>query len=374
VHEPLRPNDPRRLGRYELIGRLGQGGQGIVYLGRDESGREAAVKVLQFRPERHLDDRRRFEREVRALQRLNERCTAPILDYNLDAESPYLVSEYVNGPSLRRHVAERGPLSSVDVVELAINTLAALRAVHAADVVHRDISPHNILLGPDGPRLIDFGVAKVLSGSDSTTLELMANQAFMSPEHSRRDEYIGHSSDIYSWALTMLYAAGGYEPTPRPRDRILKLDAVPDSLSVLLKECLAEERTDRPSADALCQRMVESGMTVAHGVPDDWTTEHLTPGVPNDKTRTAPTVVGDPVWYLRWWVPYAGAPLVTGGLCTVYVGLFHEPFERVLPASAGLLVALFLLFAIAIDPARHEVVSYGDERPPKPTHPRSLSD
>jgi serine/threonine protein kinase len=369
VHTPLKPHDPPAVGRYTLIGRLGEGGQGVVYLADDGSGRKVAVKVLHDTPERYLEARRRFSREVRALQLLNERCTAPILDFNLDARQPYLVSEYVEGRSLWHRVKDYGPLGQVDVVELAVKTMAALHAVHAAHIVHRDLSPSNVLLGPDGPRLIDFGVAKLLGRSDSTTIEPMGNPSFMSPEQFN-GEPAWRSSDIYSWALTILFAAGGYEPVAGA-DRQLDVSKVNGRLGGFLESCLTKERADRPDAETLWQKMMVSGMAAAHGVSGDTTTTPVTLGLPEEEAMPVSTVVDRPAWYLRWWLPYPASALITILLCTIYLGALQEPLVPVLLASAGELVVLFLLFAVALDPARHRSVNLGDGRLRKPRPPRS---
>jgi serine/threonine protein kinase len=371
VHTPLEPHDPHAVGRYTLIGRLGEGGQGVVYLAENGSGRKVAVKVLHDKPERYLNDRRRFAREVRALQQLNERCTAPILDFNLDAKQPYLVSEYVDGPSLWHRVKNFGPLGQVEMVELAVKTMAALHAVHTARIVHRDLSPSNVLLGPDGPRLIDFGVAKVLGRSDSTTLEPMGNPGFMSPEQFG-GELIGLSSDIYSWALTILFAAGGYQPVANP-DRHVDVSKVSNRLGEFLESCLTKERADRPDTETLWRKMTQSGMAAAHGVPEDTTTTPATLALPEEQAMPVSTVVDVPAWYMRWWLPYPASALITVLLCTIYIGVFRAPLVPVLLASAGELVALFLLLAITLDPARHRSVNLGDARLRKPRHLRSRS-
>src|SRR4051812_39032395 len=157
---PLHAWDPERLGGLLLLGKIGQGGQGVVYLGVDRDGTQVAVKVLY---EHTVDDprhRARFAREVAAAGRVASFCTAKLLDADLDGPTPYIVSEYVNGPTLQKLVAVNGPLKGDDLYRLALGVATALTVIHQAGIVHRDLKPENVVLGPDGPRVIDFGLAR----------------------------------------------------------------------------------------------------------------------------------------------------------------------------------------------------------------------
>ncbi|NUR26785.1 MAG: phosphotransferase, partial [Catenulispora sp.] len=154
---PLRSSDPGRIGEYELIGRIGGGGMGDVFLGRSRGGRLAAVKVVR---DLLADDprfRARFRREVAAARRVGGAYTAAVLDANPDAERPWLATAYIDGPSLAGKVHDDGPLSTDDVRRLGSGLAEALRDNHRAGLVHRDLKPDNVLLADDGPRLIDFG-------------------------------------------------------------------------------------------------------------------------------------------------------------------------------------------------------------------------
>src|SRR5713226_7989773 len=156
---PLRDSDPREVGGYRLLGRLGEGGQGVVFLALGSTGTQAAVKLLP--PTTDPQVRSRFLKEVAAAQQVAGFCTAQVLDAGIFERRPFIVSEYVNGPSLVEVVEQLGPRSGAALERIAVATLTALGAVHAAGMVHRDFKPANVLLGPDGPVVIDFGLATV---------------------------------------------------------------------------------------------------------------------------------------------------------------------------------------------------------------------
>src|SRR5687767_6999373 len=152
---PLQPGDPSRLGDYSVAGRLGEGGQGVVYLGHGPGGERVAIKLLRARLDRDGKAHLRFAREVAIAERVAPFCTARVITADLLGETPYVVSEYVEGPSLQESVRGDGPLAGAALDRLAINTATALAAVHEAGIVHRDFKPGNVLLAPDGPRVID---------------------------------------------------------------------------------------------------------------------------------------------------------------------------------------------------------------------------
>src|SRR5919197_935956 len=188
---PLQPGDPTRLGHWELLGRLGEGGQGVVYLGRylgratdtgadvgtgadsdsgADSGADGRVAIKLLHAELALDAaaRERFVRELTAATKVARFCTAQVYEADVAGDRPYIVSEYVPGPSLHALVQQEGPRTGAVLERLAVGTATALVAIHPAGVVHRDFKPHNVLLGPDGPRVIDFGSARALDGSTIT--------------------------------------------------------------------------------------------------------------------------------------------------------------------------------------------------------------
>ena len=170
---PLNPRDPRQAGPYELIGRLGAGGQGVVYLGRDEQGRWVAVKVINVDLHQHPAAKSQFTKEIAAARRVAPFCTAQILFADVDGDLPYVVSEFIEGVTLQRHVREQGPIGGNALHRLAVGTATALAAIHQSDVVHCDLKPDNVILGADGPRVIDFGIARALDVTETMTNRIM---------------------------------------------------------------------------------------------------------------------------------------------------------------------------------------------------------
>ncbi|GAA2730221.1 protein kinase domain-containing protein [Actinocorallia aurantiaca] len=246
---PLGPGDPRRLGEYDLVRRLGEGGQGTVYLGIGPDGGKVAVKVLKG----HTDPatQRRLAREFEVLKRVNPFCTARLISY----EDGHIVSEYVDGPSLQERVQAQGALRGGELVRLAIGTASALAAIHDAGVVHRDFKPANVLLGPDGPRVVDFGIARPLDAGSSVTASV-GTPGYLAPE-LLRGESVTAASDLFSWAATIVYAATGAHPFGAESvaliyQRILThepdLSAVPPELLPLVRACLAKDPAARPDA------------------------------------------------------------------------------------------------------------------------------
>ncbi|GGO79140.1 serine/threonine protein kinase [Nonomuraea cavernae] len=264
--EPLTllPEDPAAVGPYHLVGRLGTGGQGVVYAGRGPDGALVAVKLLHS----HLitDDgaRTRFLREVRTARRVAPFCTAQMLDSGFVGARPYIVSEFVDGPSLQESVKENGPRGAAALQRLAINTATALAAIHAAGVVHKDFKPGNVLLGPDGPVVIDFGIAKALDLSQSVVnSQPIGSPAYMAPEQIAGGA-VGPPADLFSWAATMYYAATGrraFDGDGIPATLHAVLQTEPDlspfegPLRRLLQECLAKDQARRPTAAQVVEHL-----------------------------------------------------------------------------------------------------------------------
>ncbi|MFC5744236.1 serine/threonine-protein kinase [Actinomadura rugatobispora] len=260
----LRSGDPERLGPYALIGRVGEGGQGTVFLAEDGRGGRVAVKLLHA--ELTADDkaRARFLRELEVAKRVAPFCTAQVIDADATGDRPYIVSEYVPGPSLNQLVTEQGPLSGAALERLAVGTATALAAIHQAEIIHRDFKPHNVLIGSDGPRVIDFGVARAISGSTTLTSKVIGTPSYMAPEQLQGDE-IGTAADVFCWAATLAFAATGEPPfgqdtIPAVINRILhrepELGDLDGPLRALVVDCLSKEAAGRPDARQLLMRLL----------------------------------------------------------------------------------------------------------------------
>ncbi|MCD0450950.1 serine/threonine protein kinase [Actinocorallia sp. API 0066] len=253
---PLRPEDPRRIGPYTVLNRLGEGGQGVVYLGRDREGQPVAVKVLRGGPAASAKARGRFIKEAGAASRVEAPQVAKVLDAKVTAERPYIVSEYVPGPTLQDEVAASGPLKGPELHKIALRTAVGLAAIHRAQVVHRDFKPGNVVLGRRGAKVIDFGVARLLDGRTPTTSHAVGTPAYMSPEQVE-DLHVGPKSDVFSWGATMVYAATGRPPfgggpsgavMRRITDREPDLGELRGGLRGLVARCLDKEPDARPTA------------------------------------------------------------------------------------------------------------------------------
>ena len=270
----LRATDPREVGAYRLLGRLGEGGQGVVFLAEGPTETMAAVKLLP--PTTDPQVRSRFLKEVAAAQRVARFCTAQVLDAGIFERRPFIVSEFVSGPSLVEIVEQFGPRSGAALERIAVATLTALGAVHAAGMVHRDFKPANVLLGPDGPVVIDFGLAAVpgmttvLSGETT-----MGTPAFMSPEQLAGTR-VTAAADMWSWAVTMVFAGTGELPfsgasLTAAAYAILhtepRIGRLPEPLASLVHRCLDKNPAGRPSAYDVLGELVASGARLVGPMP-----------------------------------------------------------------------------------------------------------
>lgn len=214
-HPSPDPDDPgthARLGPYRLVQRLGEGGMGVVHLGLDRHGRAVAVKVLRSHVAHDPDARRRLAREVDTLGRIRSPFVAPVVDADVDGDTPYVVTRFIDGPALDTHVAARGPLPPPELHRLADGLAQALEAIHAADVVHRDVKPGNVLLVDGDPVLIDFGIAHVVDDVRLTSVGLvMGTPGYLAPEVVHGDD-VTDATDWWGWAATTAFAASGTPP------------------------------------------------------------------------------------------------------------------------------------------------------------------
>ncbi|MEV1063493.1 serine/threonine-protein kinase [Streptomyces sp. NPDC050263] len=266
---PLVPDDPSHIGAYRLLGRLGAGGMGRVYLGRAPGGRIVAVKLVHAELARQTEFRERFAREVTAARRVGGEWTAAVLDADTDAEVPWVATGYVAGPSLESVVSEGyGPLPPASARALAHRLALALASIHDAGLVHRDLKPSNILLTVDGPRVIDFGIARALDtvtgGGLTRTGALIGSPGFMSPEQVR-GERVTKASDVFALGSVLAYAATGRMPFGSSEIglhavmyRIAQdepdLSELPEELVALVRDCLAKEPGERPAVKDIVER------------------------------------------------------------------------------------------------------------------------
>ncbi|TDD70350.1 hypothetical protein E1293_34870 [Actinomadura darangshiensis] len=261
--DPLEPGDPERIGEFWLSGRLGAGGQGVVYDAYGPDGARVAVKVLHGAQE-SPKELQAMAAEARAAQRVASFCTARILQVRLEPPRPYIVSEHIDGLSLQAAVRGTGDrperrFTGDDLHRLGIGIATALTAIHRAKVVHRDLKPGNVLLGPDGPRLIDFGIARVLDTRSATQSGFAGTLPYMAPEvYAGRPA--GAEADVFAWGAIMVFAATGEhafkgftlpEIAHRVRTHEPDLDALPGTLRPLVAAALAKDPMARPPASAV---------------------------------------------------------------------------------------------------------------------------
>ncbi|MER7468006.1 serine/threonine protein kinase [Streptomyces sp. NPDC097981] len=264
--QPLEAGEPRTIGAYRLLGRLGSGGMGRVYLGRSAGGRTVAVKIVHPHFASDEEFRARFRREVEAARRVGGEWTAPVLDADPEAPVPWVATGYVAGPSLGAAVAAHGPLPETSVRAVGEGLARALAAVHGLGLVHRDVKPSNVMLTLDGPRLIDFGIARATDGTASLTSAgvSIGSPGYMSPEQILGKGVTG-AADVFSLGSVLAFAATGRPPFTGDNSATLlykvvheppDLDAVPaGGLRELIASCLAKAPADRPAPDAVARAL-----------------------------------------------------------------------------------------------------------------------
>ena len=267
--DPLKAGDPAAVGRYRLIGRLGEGGMGRVFLGVSPGGRQVAVKLIHSSHATDRQFRERFTREIEAARKVGGFHTASVVDADPTADPPWMVTALIHGSSLAEAVRERGPFSLDAVCALGAGLAEGLAAIHACGLVHRDLKPSNVILAEDGPRIIDFGIARATGASRMTTAGMVVGTySYMSPEQVR-GETAGPASDVFSLGCTLAFAATAQSPfgddsiitvvyriTSEPPD----LSHVPldRGLRQLIGECLAKNPADRPSLNDILTRLTQT--------------------------------------------------------------------------------------------------------------------
>ncbi|MEU0456072.1 serine/threonine-protein kinase [Streptomyces sp. NPDC006129] len=357
---PLDVDEPTAVGPYRLLGRLGSGGMGRVYLGRSAGGRTVAVKIVH--PHFALDDefRARFRREVDAARRVGGAWTAPVLDADPEARVPWVATAYAAGPSLSAAVADVGPLPAPTVRALGAGLAEALAAVHELGLVHRDVKPSNVLLTLDGPLLIDFGIARATDGTASLTSTgvSIGSPGYMSPE-----QILGHgvtgAADVFSLGAVLTYAATGAPPFPGDSSAALlykvvheepELGALDGELRDLTAACLTKAPAARPTPTEVARRLAPDG--AARLVAGGWlpgalveqvsrSAVHLLnleatgPGAP--EAPSGPIAFSGPSLPIAFSSPSVGAPETAGGggVGGGDAGVFGPPPAMPAPAEGG---------------------------------------
>src|SRR5579864_6294444 len=271
----LRESDPREIGGYRLLGRLGEGGQGVVFLAVGPNGTRTAVKLLPSTTDPQV--RSRFLKEFAAAQRVARFSTAQVLDAGFFERRPFIVSEYVDGPSLVEVVEQDGPRTGPALERIAVATLTALGAVHAVGMVHRDFKPGNVLLGPDGPVVIDFGLAAVpgMTTTGPSGQVALGTPAFMAPE-ALAGTRVTAAADMWSWAVTMAFAGTGELPFKGESLTAVAfailhsepdIGRLPEPLGSLVHRCLNKDPAVRPSARGALSELVAAGARLMGPMP-----------------------------------------------------------------------------------------------------------
>ncbi|SDI85612.1 serine/threonine-protein kinase [Nonomuraea jiangxiensis] len=286
---PLRPTDLREIGPYRLLGRLGEGGMGTVFLARAPTGRFVALKVVKAEFANQEGFAARFHAEVENARRVASFCTAQVLDNgNTGDGRPYMVTEYIAGTPLSDQITQYGALEPGPLHGVALGVAAALAAIHVAGLVHRDLKPANVILSLSGPRVIDFGIARALDRDTGFTLsgELLGSPGWWAPEQVR-GQTVSPAADIFAWGCLVAYSGNGRHPFGRGdpitlATRVLNnppdLGVLPAPLDELVRRATAMEPHLRPTAQELLIALVGGSAPAAADVepPTLVATEMLT--------------------------------------------------------------------------------------------------
>ncbi|MFD7411622.1 serine/threonine-protein kinase [Kitasatospora purpeofusca] len=294
--EPLEADDPQWVGEYRVLGRLGSGGMGRVYLGRTTGGRTVAVKLVHRDLAGDPEFRARFRQEVAAARRVGGVWTAPVLDADTESGHPWVATGYVAGPALTTAVREFGPLPDPAVRALGVGLTEALAHVHGLGLVHRDVKPSNVLLALDGPRLIDFGITRALDATAGLTRsgQVFGSPGFMSPEQANGLP-AGPAGDVFSLGAVLAFAATGTMPfgsgvsAPVLLYRVLHeepdLSGLSGPLYAVVRACLAKDPAARPSPGQLRRFLDGDGAAAARLGRGDWLPPGLAAAVGRDAVQ-----------------------------------------------------------------------------------------
>ncbi|MGD0604307.1 MAG: serine/threonine-protein kinase [Streptosporangiaceae bacterium] len=273
--EALRPWDPEMIGSYVVLGRLGAGSMGQVYLGRSPAGRLVAVKTIKVELAEEAGFRTRFSQEVAAARKVSGVFTAAVVEADPDADLPWLATAYVPAPTLSRMIQVCGPLPVRTVNWLAAGCAEALESIHGAGLVHQDLKPSNVLVAPDGPRVIDFGVARAAGRMELTASRgAVGTPAYMAPEQARDPHQASVASDVYALGATLLFAATGHPPylgasvldvLARLATEEPDLSGLPAELTSLITACLHRVPRERPTSSAVLAQLGQFTEAQAYG-------------------------------------------------------------------------------------------------------------
>ncbi|MEU5315629.1 serine/threonine-protein kinase [Streptomyces sp. NPDC021056] len=266
---PLHKDDPKSVGGYKLVDRLGSGGMGVVYWGRSRSGRDVAVKVVHAQYAEDKVFRARFRHEIESVRKVSGAFTAPVVDADPEATRPWMATQYVPGSSLAERIRDHGALKGAELRRLALGLVEALEDIHRAGVVHRDLKPANVLMAEDGPRVIDFGISRAAENHQTLTEtgQMIGTPPFMSPEQFTDARTVGPASDVFSLAALLVFSATGRGPFDADSPYLTAfrvvheapgLDGVPQPLRTVLERCLVKEAADRPRLDVLAKEFAEA--------------------------------------------------------------------------------------------------------------------
>ena len=349
----LGPGDPASVGPYRMLGRLGAGGMGQVYLAKSPGGRLVAIKLIRPELAEERGFRSRFSSEISAAKNVSGIYTAAVVDADADTDLPWMATVYVPGPSLTDAVEDNGPLPVKSVLALAAGLAEALQAIHRVGLVHRDLKPSNVLLAADGPRVIDFGISLALERSMMTaTGMVMGSPGFMSPEQARGRREVGAPTDVFSLGAVLAFAATGNSPfgvgpTPALLYRVVneppELEPVPARLRPLVEQCLAKEPADRPTpAEILASLSDDVGVLTGEWLPPT-ITETMARYSPTLPTPLPPPLEEQQHSSAVPGVVAAGAAAAAGALAAdaehgpASGAIGYEPttLERVVPAPAA---------------------------------------
>ncbi|WP_165970381.1 PQQ-binding-like beta-propeller repeat protein [Actinomadura sp. 6K520] len=342
----VRAGDPERLGRYRIVGRLGGGGMGTVFLALSPGGRAVAVKVVRAELAEDAGFRRRFVREVEAARQVSGFFTAAVVDADPEGTPPWLATEYVPGVSLEAAVAAYGAWPEGTVLALGAALAEALESVHAAGVVHRDLKPSNVLLAADGPRVIDFGIARAAEATELTeTGMVVGTPGFIAPEQLVADE-VTAAGDVFALGAVLVFAATGTGPFGAGHAHALnyrvvheepELTGVPPALADVAARCLARDPARRPSVPGLVgelSRLAGTGQAAGFFTEAGWLPAPVAAEVL--RVRSAPLL------------PPPGAPVPPGVLGPPGAPVPGGPARAPGPARRRILAAVAAAAAVVL--------------------------